>query len=68
MSSARWLKDVNEYSSGGFIGQEGDAAVLTQRNDLWPPYSCIFRVELEAEPQEGSNGASPVATHACAGL
>jgi hypothetical protein len=40
----------------------------SQRDNLWPPYSCIFRVDLEAEPQVGSNETSPVVSHACAGL
>ena len=40
----------------------------SQRVNLWAPYSCVFRVDLEAEPQVGSSGTSPVVSHACAGL
>lgn len=40
----------------------------TQRSNLWPPYSCIFRVDLQAEPQAGTAGTSAVVSHVCAGL
>jgi len=40
----------------------------SQRDSLWPPYSCIFRVDLEPDSQVGSNGTIPVVSHACAGL
>jgi hypothetical protein len=39
-----------------------------QRDNLWPPYSCVFRVNLEVEPQVSSSETSPVMSHACAGL
>jgi hypothetical protein len=39
-----------------------------QRDNLWPPYSCIFRVDLEAGLQVGSSDTSPIVSHACAGL
>jgi hypothetical protein len=39
-----------------------------QRSNLWPPYSCIFRVDLPSEAQAGTTGASPAVSHACAGL
>lgn len=40
----------------------------SQRANLWPPYSCIFRVDLQPEPQAGAAGVSPVVSHVCAGL
>lgn len=40
----------------------------SQKGNLWPPYSCIFRVDLEADPQMDSNDKPPVVSHACAGL
>jgi len=40
----------------------------SQKSNLWPPYACIFRVELEAESQVGSNDTPAVVSHTCAGL
>lgn len=43
-------------------------ACTSQRSNLWPPYSCVFRVALQPAPQDGAAGASPVVSHACAGM
>lgn len=49
-------------------GKKAMLQCSSQRDNLWPPYSCIFRVELEAGLQAGSSDTSPVISHACAGL
>lgn len=39
-----------------------------QRDNVFPPYACIFRVDLQAGATEVSNETSTVLTTACAGL
>lgn len=55
---------ASEVSSG----KKAMLQCSSQRANLWPPYSCVFRVDLEAGPIVGSSGTSPVVSHACAGL
>jgi len=68
---ARTLAANGYACSAGTQASSGEKAALectSQRSNLWPPYSCVFRVELQPEPLAGAAGASPVVSHACAGM
>lgn len=55
-------------ASGAAAGKQEALQCESQKGNLWPPYSCVFRIELKAEGRPGSGGASPSLSHACAGL
>jgi len=53
---------------GATSSKQGALQCSSRKGNLWPPYSCIFRVDLTTGEQAGSTGASPSVSHACAGL